>query len=85
MKIFEFKFTDNNTDWVYAPSKKKAKKFYKNTTANYFLKDCSIKRIPKKKWKDLIIYDEYYNKNLTFKEWVKKNNYICDIIATTNF
>lgn len=85
MKIYEFKHYSGACDWVYAPSKKEAKEFYSNLIGDT-LEDMIIKQIPKKRWKDMtIINSENENENSNFNEWVKNNDSICDIIATTEF
>jgi hypothetical protein len=57
MKIFEFKFTTGEQDYVFAPDKKEAKEFYLNYTGCGSLRDYEVKEIPESEWSDYSIID----------------------------
>lgn len=57
MKIFEFKFDKNISDWIFAPTKKEAKKFYKNHAGIDNCNDYEIIKIPKNQWDSCYILD----------------------------
>ena len=57
MKIFEFKYSGGETDWVFAPTMKEAKEFYLKFTSCGDLGGCKIKIIPKKEWDNHYILD----------------------------
>ncbi len=57
MNIYKFEYEDGQRDWVFAPSKKEAVKFYLNHTGGADLDDCIIKRVPKKEWDANYIID----------------------------
>jgi hypothetical protein len=60
MKIYEFKHSGNETDWVFAPSKKEAKKFYIAFTSCGDLIETEVKKVPKSKWSEMyLLYIDY--------------------------
>ena len=57
MKIFEFAYPKGETDWIFAPDIKEAKKFYLNYTGCGDLEGVKIKDIPKSEWKNQYLID----------------------------
>lgn len=57
MKIYRFKYSGGETDWVFAPNIKEAKEFYLRHTGCGDLSDCEVKSIPKKEWSQNYILD----------------------------
>lgn len=55
MRIYEFSHDEHTQDWVLAPSKKEAKKFYLGFTDCGDLTGIIVKKIPKKKWSEMYI------------------------------
>jgi hypothetical protein len=57
MKIYEFTYSGGETDWVFAPSKKAAKKFYIAFTSCGDLTETEVKKVPKNKWSEMYLLD----------------------------
>ena len=59
MKIFEFKFSGGEIDWVFDESKKDAKETYLRINGFNIsdLDKCKISNVPKNKWKELFLLD----------------------------
>ena len=56
MKIYEFDW-GGDTDWIFAPTLKEAKKFYLQLTGIDDFDDCEISDVQKKKWGSEFIVD----------------------------
>jgi len=57
MKIYEFKFSGGETDWVLAPNMKEAKEFYLNFTGCGDLTNSTVRSVPKKEWDTMYLLD----------------------------
>ena len=57
MNIYKFEYHSGEADWVYAPNKKEAKKFYLDFTGCGNLEGYTITKVPKKEWKGNFILD----------------------------
>ncbi len=57
MKIFEFKFDETVSDWIFAATRREAKRFYKKFNNLPDLDDYEIINIPENTWDDCFILD----------------------------
>lgn len=91
-KIFKFEFDPTYTDWVHAPSLRRAITFYRDQagmTDNEML-DVEITPLPKSEWKDHDLVDSMFDEDgnaivQTFAEWMEDNHDACGIVATTKY
>jgi hypothetical protein len=57
MKIYVFKWSGGQEDWVFAPTMKDAKEFYLKFTGCGDLSSCEVQIVSKKEWKTHFILD----------------------------
>jgi hypothetical protein len=57
MNIYEFSYDQSAKDWIFAPNMKEAKKFYLKFTGCGDLDLTKVKRVPKSKWKSMLLLD----------------------------
>lgn len=76
MKIYEFCWPGNEIDWIFAPNKKEAKKFYLKHTGCGDLDNCKIKIIPKKEWGEHTTFDPNESEPDSAEDY-NEDDYMC--------